>query len=270
MRGPYAGCSANSGAVSDQRPCTCGRAGPAALGEPAAARCCWSRATVSRGARSGAHASFVTSPAQTRSQSASCSSAVSTSARSDEQVGPERRRRVASRSRIASWSGPCGGSPRFVGRPEPANVLAEVERHPARAAAERARADPDELAAGAELVEPGGRPAAEPARQDVALPGLGGERDALERHEHLAQAVEPGAAGRRGVDALPRGQEAGELLLLDGLDLLAQRGERRRAAGGAGRPGRTTRARARRAAARRGPGRRRARARAAPGRGSTP
>ena len=112
-------------------------------------------------------------------------------------------------------------------RAQPAHVLAEVEGHLARAAPQRAGADPDHLAAGAELVEPGGRPAAEPAGKDVALPGVGGEGDALERDEYLAQPVDARAAGRRGIDAMPRRQEAGELLLLNGLDLLAQRRERR-------------------------------------------
>ena len=59
------------------------------------------------------------------------------------------------------------------------HVLAEVEGDLAAASAERAGADPHELAAGAELVEPGGAVGAEASRQDVPLPDLGRERDAL-------------------------------------------------------------------------------------------
>ena len=197
MRGPWAGASANSGAVSDQRPCTCGAPGPAAPGEAPAARRAACRASVRRGARSGAKASLVTSPAQTRSQSASCSSAGSASRRGRRAGRSRRRRRAASRSRSASCSGSAGRLALERRRAEPAGVLAEVERHLAGAPAERAGADPDELAAGAELVDPGGRVGADAARQHVALPHLGRQRQALERHEHLAQAVDARAAGRR-------------------------------------------------------------------------
>ncbi len=106
-----------------------------------------------------------------------------------------------------------------------ADVLAEVEGDAAVAAAAGAGADPDHLAAGAELVEPGGRVGAEPARQHVPLPDLGGQGDALQRHQRLAQAVRAGAGGAVGVDVLPAGQEAGELGAVGGLDLAAQAGE---------------------------------------------
>ena len=62
------------------------------------------------------------------------------------------------------------------------------------------------------------------ARQHVALPDLDGQRETLQRHEHLAQPVDPGAGGGVAVDALPGGQERGEASLVGGLDLLAQGG----------------------------------------------
>ena len=104
-------------------------------------------------------------------------------------------------------------------RAEPAGILAEVEGHLARMPAERAGPHPHQLAAGAELVHPGLRVAPDPARQHVALPHLGGQRQALERDEHLAQAVHAGAARGRRVHALPRRQESGERPLLRWLDL---------------------------------------------------
>ena len=76
-------------------------------------------------------------------------------------------------------------------RPGEPDVLAEVEGDLAVAAAQRPGADPDELAAGAELVQPGRAVGAEPAGQHVALPGLRGQRDPLERDQRLAQPVGP-------------------------------------------------------------------------------
>ena len=111
-------------------------------------------------------------------------------------------------------------------RPEQPHVLAEVERHPAGAAAERARADPHELARGAQRVHPRRRVGADAARQHVALPHLGGQREPLQADQRLAQPVGPGARGRVAVDALPVRQEARERALVGRLDLLAQRGER--------------------------------------------
>ncbi len=84
-----------------------------------------------------------------------------------------------------------------------ADVLAEVEGDAAVAAAQCTSADPDHLAAGAELIEPGGGVGAEAARQHVSLPDLRGEGEALERDQRLAQAVGPGSCGAVGVDVLP-------------------------------------------------------------------
>ena len=114
-------------------------------------------------------------------------------------------------------------------RADQRDVVAEVERHAARAAPQRAGADPHELAARAQLVHPGRRVGADAARQHVALPRLDRQRQALERHERLAQAVDARAGGGMAVDALPGREEAGERALVGRLDLLAQGGERRAA-----------------------------------------
>ena len=111
-------------------------------------------------------------------------------------------------------------------RAEQRDVLAEVQRDLARAAAERARADPDHLARRAQLVEPARRVRARAARQHVLLPHVDGEREPLQRDEHVAQAVDPGAGRRVAVDPLPGGHEARERALVGGLDLLAQGGQR--------------------------------------------
>ena len=91
-----------------------------------------------RAARSGVHASFVTSPDQTRSQSAgsaiASSSCVSASSSSQNEA-------CVSAARIASCSGALRAR-RAGDLAEHAGVLAEVERD-----AVLARADPDDLAA---------------------------------------------------------------------------------------------------------------------------
>ena len=109
------------------------------------------------------------------------------------------------------------------------DVLAEVERDAAGRAPSAPGADPDDLAAGGQLVEPGRAVGAEPARQHVALPDLRGQRHALQRDQRLAQAIGAGAGGPVRVDVLPGGQEAGELGRIDRLGLLAQRGDARAA-----------------------------------------
>ncbi len=74
-------------------------------------------------------------------------------------------------------------------------------------------------------IEPVGRVGAESARQHVCLPDLGGERDALQRDQRLAQAIGAGTRGAVGIDVLPARQEAGELTGVGRLDLAAQAGE---------------------------------------------
>ena len=111
-------------------------------------------------------------------------------------------------------------------RAQQRQVLAEVQGDPAAVASQGAGADPDDLAGRAQLIHPRGGVGARAPRQDVALPHLGGQGEPLQRDEHLAQAVDPGARRRVAVDPLPGRQEAGQLALLGGLDLLAQDGQR--------------------------------------------
>ena len=152
---------------------------------------------------------------------------------------------------------------RRAGQPD---VLAEVEGH-AAGAAQRPRADPHDLTAGGELVQPALAVRAQPAGQHVALPDLRRERNSLQRDERLAQAVGARAGGAVRVDVLPVGKEPGELA-----------GGRRPRPPCAGAPGwrggpvagrrrRTTRARSRPGGARRERGCPSARAPAAPGLG---
>ena len=107
------------------------------------------------------------------------------------------------------------------------HVLAEVQGDLAAAAAQRAASDPHDLAAGAQLVEPGRAVGAKQSRQDIPFPDLGSQRDPLQRHQRLAQPVGPGARGAVGVDVLPARQEARQLTRLYRLGLGAQVGEAR-------------------------------------------
>ena len=83
---------------------------------------------------------------------------------------------------------------------------------------------------GAQLVQPRRRVGAGAARQHVALPDLGGQREPLQRDEHLAQPVDAGArragGGRRPATT---GRNAASARWSAGLDLLAQDGQRRAA-----------------------------------------
>ena len=125
---------------------------------------------------------------------------------------------LASRLLACSWR-----------RTDRRRVIAEVERDAARAPSERAGADPHELTRGAQLVDPAHRVGADSPRKHLALPQLRGEREPLQRDQHLAQALEPGAGGGVTVDPLPRRQEHGERAALGRLDLTPQRRERRAA-----------------------------------------
>ena len=110
-------------------------------------------------------------------------------------------------SRRALGCGECAGTAEHRG------ILAEEERGPLEPCA-----DPDDLARGAELVELGGAKAGHAAREDVRLPERDGERGPLKGNQGLPQRRPP-------VDPLPGGKEAAEGALVDGLDLLAERGE---------------------------------------------
>ena len=94
-------------------------------------------------------------------------------------------------------------------------VLAEIEGD-----AVGSGADPDHLTRRTEGVELLRAVAVHAAGQHLSLPQWHRKRQRLEGHQRLAQR---GAAA----DAVPRGQEAGERLLLDRLNLLAERRERR-------------------------------------------
>src|SRR5262249_12381488 len=106
--------------------------------------------------------------------------------------------------------------------PREPDVLAEVQGDLAVASAERTGADPDQLPARAELVEPGRAVRAEAARQHVPLPCHRRERDALQWDQCLPEAVSTGATAAVGVHVLPARQEASELALVGRLDLLSQ------------------------------------------------
>ena len=180
------------------------------------------RASVSRGARSGAHASLVTSPAHTRSQSASrraSAGASQATSRSEKKHGPLLQaaadQLVLGARRAAARGAPLGGGP-IVGASSRKYSATRPERPSGPAP------DPRQLAAGAQLVQPRGRVGARAARDHVALPALERQRQSLQRHQHLAQAVDPGARPRAPVDALPGRQEGRQPALLGGLDLLAQ------------------------------------------------
>ncbi len=185
----------------------------------------WARARVSRGARSGANASFVASPAQARSHSASCNSSGARSTSTSRSV--KKHAPAPSRARTASCAGESSGAPLPLGGG--ANQIADLRGstgRPGRNSAQRTGADPHDLARSAQLIDPRRRIRADASREDVALPHLGRHGQPLERHQHLAQAVDPGAGRRMAVDALPGGEEARQRAVVDRLYLLAQNGQR--------------------------------------------
>src|SRR5262249_45924758 len=101
-------------------------------------------------------------------------------------VGPEARRageQLANRVMDLPLSG-------LGWRPGAPPARAEVQRDAPAALAERPRADPDDLAACAQLVDPRRAVCAEAAREHVSLPHLRRQRDALEWDERLAEPVD--------------------------------------------------------------------------------
>ena len=88
--------------------------------------------------------------------------------------------------------------------------------------------NPNEVAAGAQLVHPGWGVGAQAARKHVAFPDRCGQRHALERGKHFAQPVGPRRTRSRdrAANALPSRQEARELALIGGFDFLAEYGQR--------------------------------------------
>ena len=123
--------------------------------------------------------------------------------------------------------GVAGGRAAKLRRPELGQVLAEVQGDSPGAAPQRTRPDPHDLTGGAELIDPRRRVGADPARQHVALPGVGGQRKPLQRHQRLAQPVDPGAGCGVAIDVLPCRQEPGQRTVVDRLDLLAEHRQRR-------------------------------------------
>ena len=194
------------------------------------ARSRWARASVSRGARSGANASFVASPAQTRSHSASWSSSGASSTSTSRSVKKQAPRAAApGRARARRNPAACPWTT-AGGRGQYREVLTEVERDPPGVPPERAGADPHDLAARAQLVHPRRRVRADAARaaRRAPTPRPGARAPAAGRASRAAGRCRRPTAGLA-VDALPGGQEAGERALVGGLDLLAQHGERRTA-----------------------------------------
>ena len=250
MRRRATGSSSPAGtarAVSDQRPWTAGCAAARGASRTCAcarpARAATTPASPSSfGERSGANASLVASPAHTRSHSAVLQLLGREAADVGQQVGEEARRRPAAARGRPRGPAPTARSPALRRRADQRRVVAEVQRHAAGPAPERARADPHDLARRAQLVQPRGRVGAGAARQHVALPHLQRQRQPLERHEHLAQPVDARAGRRVAVDALPVRLEAREARA--GRRARSRRAARpaTRGAGGAAPRGRTTRA----------------------------
>ena len=133
--------------------------------------------------------------------------------RGGEQVEPELgARRQCGANRVVY---PAFGRRRAGGTAEHGGVLAEEQRD-----AVEPGSDPHDLAGRAELVELFGAIAGDAPRQHLALPERDRQRERLERDQRLAESRPP-------VDPMPARQEAAHRRLLDGLDLAAERRERR-------------------------------------------
>ena len=173
-------------------------------------------------ARRGASVSFVTSPAQTRSQSARQDHAFVAGPGRLHQVGPERRavpcevladrdvertgRRLLRRRR----------------REEP-HLVADVKRDAAVVGPECSGSDPHQVAARAQLVQVHRTEPTDTGGQDVVLQDRRRDGGALQASDRVHQGVR---TGRRRHESLPRRQEPPERRGVDGLDLLSERGER--------------------------------------------
>ena len=185
-----------------------------------------------RSARSGANVSFVTSPAQTRSQSASSTSRSEPPPAAREDLAIERGapRRGA---RGSPRGGDRRGGPRHRGRRAAARLATRTdERDPAIVAAEAPPPDPRDLAHRPQLVEQPRLVARDPRRQHVPLQHGCRDRQAGELVDDLGEALERGrrpelrgGLAERG-DAMPGGQEPAERGRVDGFDLATQPGER--------------------------------------------
>ena len=176
-------------------------------------------------ARSGASESLVTSPAQTRSHSAASSSASVAPGAAAAQLVPEARPALG-RARPGSRRAarPRGGSSALPARRQQRQLVGEAQPHPAVARPDRPGADPHHLAGRAQLVEL--------ALAVVRRPGRRARRSRASTRRAARRPAAPSAsttrvdAAARRRDAVPRREEAGQRLLLDRLDLAAQRGQR--------------------------------------------
>ncbi len=176
-------------------------------------------------ARSGCSVSLVISPRQTRVQiastvscgkpppAASCSALKKRAPRRSQRVedGPCARRQILEGGRLDHAP------------PERGDVIGEEEGDPPVPLAERFDAGPDDLACGDERVEVRRLVPLEPGRQDLALENRGGQRQPLQRLDHVEQGVE---AAPRARHALPLREQAAQHRQLDGLDLVPELGER--------------------------------------------
>ena len=139
-----------------------------------------------------------------------------------QQVAEERR--AAARQVFAQrimqrlgWS--VGVGCRGHSRGKEGQAVGPVERDPSVITAQRAGAQPDDLACRAQLVEQARAVAAHARRQHVAFQHARRQRHALQLGDHLRQAA---AAAAVAAHTVPARQEACQRLRLDRLDLAPQ------------------------------------------------
>ena len=137
------------------------------------------------------------------------------------------RRRAPRRSRRRAWSSPSGCSrARAAGR-----AGARPRGSTARRAPTARRAGPPPIQTTSPLAQSSSSQYGEyvPSRRGSTSFSHTSrrQRQALERRQHVAETADARAGRGEPVDALPRGGEARQRLLADGLDLLAQHRERR-------------------------------------------
>ncbi len=103
--------------------------------------------------------------------------------------------------------------------------VGQMESDPAVLARQRARAGPEHLSGGGQLVQHGRVVVGHPGGQDQPLQGGGGHGGALELFDGAQQPVDPAQPAAPGPQVLPLGQERGERGGRHRLQLLAQRGQ---------------------------------------------
>ena len=187
--------STASSSTSDQRPAASG--GPSAVRRPGRGR--WSFAgRFQRRARSGAKVSFVTSPAQTRSQSASSTSRSDRAPDAREQLPVEAGAATAEvgaqplvelPSRPLHAVGRAGGPQQLPARPQ--------QDHAAVVPAKAPPPHPGDLAHGAQLVEEPRLVAGDARREDVPLQDGRRDRQARELVHDLREALQRRGATER-------------------------------------------------------------------------